>query len=52
MYEGARFWASFIYFEVPQWEQDGSGLKRFLTDLVKTILNNNSNARLLASNGT
>ena len=23
MYEGARFWGSFIYFEVPSWEQNG-----------------------------
>lgn len=39
MYEGARFWGSFIYFEVPQWEKDGSGLKCFFSDLVSGMLN-------------
>lgn len=47
MYEAARFWGSFIYFEVPKWEQDGSGLKRVFTSLISTLVNNQSSRRVL-----
>ena len=26
-YEGIRFWASFVFFEVPDWEEDGKEVK-------------------------
>lgn len=49
MYEGARFWGTFIYFEVPQWEKDGSGLKRFFGDLVNSIFNSTGLTRRVLS---
>lgn len=39
MYEGARFWGSFIYFEVPQWEKNGTELKYFFSELVSSVFN-------------
>ena len=43
-YEGIRFWASFVFFEVPEWEQDGSEVKYIMSDKLSSIL---GNSRLL-----
>ena len=48
MYEGARFWSSFIYFEVPEWEADGELTKYMMAKNASELIENNEqSARLL-----
>ena len=44
MYSGVRFWASFVFFDVPDWEQNSNSTKYFL---VEPVENKIKNSRLL-----
>jgi hypothetical protein len=44
-YEAARFWASFIYFEVPRWEEGPSLTKYVVSEPVQSLVS--SSGRLL-----
>ena len=37
-YEGIRFWASFVFFEVPDWEEDGKEVKYIMAEKLSSIL--------------
>ena len=50
MYEGARFWGTFIYFEVPKWQKDGTEDKSVFNLIISSIIaNTSSSQRMLAS---
>ena len=44
LYEGVRFWAQFVFFDVPNWEQNSNRTKFFIVPPVSDII---QNARLL-----
>lgn len=44
MYEGIRFWAMFVFFDVPQWEQNSNKTKYVIVPAVEEVV---KNARLL-----
>lgn len=34
LYEGVRFWAQFVFFDVPNWEQNSNKTKYFVVPTV------------------
>lgn len=44
MYSGVRFWAAFVFFDVPQWEKNSDASKYIVTQPMSGII---ANSRLL-----
>lgn len=40
MYSGVRFWAIFVFFDVPEWEKDSSTTKYIINQPIGPIINN------------
>lgn len=50
LYEGSRFWGSFIFFDVPPYQQNSNKTKYTFTLPDREIVNNQTHRRLLLSN--
>lgn len=49
MYEGVRFWAIFVFFDVPKWERNSDKTKNVIVPPVTEVI---KNARMLESGET
>lgn len=38
MYSGVRFWGSFVFFDVPEWEQNSGATKYFVSEPVQDVI--------------